>query len=154
MVSGFGFVLLFILGSIVLVTTVLGVAKLLKPNNPNVEKLETYESGEDTVGDAHISFNIRFYTIAIIFILFDVELVLLFPWATVFGNKILILETAGNWAWFTIIEMFIFILILALGLVYAWKQGFLEWVKPKNIDLKTSNTVPNEFYDKINSKYS
>lgn len=154
MISQFGYVLLFILGSITLVTVVLGIAKLLKPNKPNPEKLETYESGEDTIGDAHIPFNFRFYTVAIIFILFDVELVLLFPWATIFGNNLLILETSGQWAWFMIIEMFVFIFILALGLLYAWKQGYLEWAKPNTKPATASKTIPYELYKKVNSKYS
>ena len=111
MLSEFGYILLFIITAIVFTAVILFVAKLLRPNRPNVEKLTTYESGEEPDGNANVRFNIRFYVIALLFVLFDLELVFLFPWAIVFGNKQFIEDTNGLWGWFTLVEMSIFICI-------------------------------------------
>ena len=92
MLSDFGIILLAILLAAIAVLAVLGIAWMLRPNKPNEEKLTTYESGEDPIGNANVQFNIKFYIVALIFILFDVELVFLFPWATVFVNKQFITE--------------------------------------------------------------
>lgn len=126
----FGIVLLFLIGGAIFISVALGVAALIRPHRPNPEKLATYECGEEPAGGAWGKFNIRFYVIALIFILFDVEIVFLFPWATIFAQKDLIDAYQGSWAWFTLTEMFIFILILVFGLAYAWKKGLLEWEKP------------------------
>ncbi len=131
MLSDFGIMLLFILAAFAFIGGILLFGKLLRPDRPNEEKLTTYESGEEPVGNANIQFNPRFYVIALIFVLFDVELVLLFPWATVFGQATLIAETDGLWGWFTLTEAFIFVGVLALGLAYAWAKGYLDWEKPQ-----------------------
>lgn len=149
-VSAFGEILLFIVGGFVFVLGGLLTAWLIRPNRPNEEKLSTYESGEEPAGSAWGQFNIRFYVIAIIFILFDVEIVFLFPWATVFGQKELIDATNGLWGWFALSEMFLFIGILALGLAYVWAKGFLDWVKPEGIQSTFKGVVPKSLYDKIN----
>ena len=86
----FGKILLYIIGAILFVGIGLFTAFLIRPNRPNVEKNTNYECGEDPIGLAWGRFNPRFYIVALIFILFDVEIVFLFPWATVFGNKELI----------------------------------------------------------------
>ena len=130
MISEFSYLLLFIIASIVLLLILLAVAKLVRPNRPDAVKNDVYESGELTHGDAHVSFNLRFYIVAIIFILFDVELILLFPWATVFGDVEIVKELGTSWFWFAGIEMLIFVGILALGLLYVWKKGHLDWIKP------------------------
>ncbi|GAB3323818.1 NADH-quinone oxidoreductase subunit A [Larkinella ripae] len=154
MLSDFGIIFLFIITGLAFVGLILFVGGLLRPNRPNIEKLTTYESGEEPVGNANVQFNVRFYVVAIIFVLFDVELVFLFPWATVFGQKRLIEETYGLWGWLSLTEMFIFVALLALGLAYAWVKGFLDWVKPepKVPEIKTS--VPASLYEKVNQKYS
>jgi NADH-quinone oxidoreductase subunit A len=153
MLSDFGIILLFIITGLAFVGLVLFVGSLLRPNRPNIEKLTTYESGEEPVGNANVQFNVRFYVVAIIFVLFDVELVFLFPWATVFGQKSLIEETNGLWGWLTLTEMFVFVALLALGLAYVWAKGFLDWVKPapKIPEMKTA--VPASLYEKVNQKY-
>jgi NADH-quinone oxidoreductase subunit A len=140
LLTDFGFILLFILGAIIFVPTALFISSLLRPNNPNEEKLATYECGEESTNHASGQFNSRFYVIGLIFMLFEAELVFLFPWAVVFGKKEYIKSTSGLWGWFSFSEMLIFIVILALGLVYIWKKGFLDWVKPI-IFLKT-NALP------------
>jgi len=151
--SGFGEILLFIIGGISFVLITLVVARLIRPNRPNEEKLTTYESGEDPLGSAWGQFNPRFYVIALIFILFDVEIVFLFPWATVLGQPELIEQTNGTWGWFALAEMLIFVVILALGLAYAWAKGFLDWVKPQTNLAHYDSPVPSEMYRKVNEKY-
>ncbi len=144
--SEFSTILIFIIGALAFVIVGFAVARLIRPNKPNFEKLTTYESGEDTVGNAWGRFNIRFYVIAIIFLLFEVEIIYLFPWAVIFGDKELIEGTDWAWAWFAIAEMFIFIFLLALGLVYAWRKGFLDWVKPAAVSNTFESKIPSEAY--------
>ena len=154
MLSDFGYILLFIISGIIFVALMLFIAKLIRPNRPNLEKLSTYESGEEPDGNANVRFNMRFYVIALIFVLFDVELIFLFPWATVFGNQHLIELTDGMWGWFSIVEMFIFLGILVLGLAYAWVKGHLDWVRPEVTKSNYQSNVPAILYENINEKYS
>lgn len=144
--SEFATILIFIFGGLGFAVVGLYAAKLLRPNRPNDEKLTIYESGEDTVGSAWGQFNIKFYIVALIFLLFEVEILYLFPWAVIFGDKALIESTAGAWARFALAEMFIFIAILALGLVYAWRKGFLDWVKPLQKIREFESKIPAEAY--------
>ena len=153
-ISAFGVVFLFITGAIVFLMAGLLTGKLLRPNRPNAEKLSSYECGEDPVATAWGNFNVRFYVIALIFVLFDVEIVFLFPWTTVFADKTLLSVTQGSWGWFAFLEILVFVGILALGLAYAWAKGFLEWVKPEPVELKQSSPVPFTAYEEINKKYS
>ena len=154
MISQFGIMLLFILAAFAFIGGILLFGKLLRPDRPGEEKLTTYESGEEPVGNANIQFNPRFYVIALIFVLFDVELVFLFPWATVFGQATLIAETDGLWGWFTLAEAFIFVAVLALGLAYAWAKVYLDWEKPQPIIPKVDSPVPPELYQRVNERYS
>jgi NADH-quinone oxidoreductase subunit A len=149
----FGKILLFLIGGMLFLSVSFLVARLIRPNRPNEQKLETYESGEQPLGTAWSQFNMRFYIVALIFILFEVEIVFLFPWATVFANKELIRQTNGMWGWFALTEMIIFILILALGLAYAWVNGLLDWVKPAAKAEDIASVVPKELYNNINEKY-
>ena len=130
MLSDFSYILLFIISGIAFVTLILFIAKLIRPNRPNLEKLSTYESGEEPDGNANVRFNMRFYVIALIFVLFDVELIFLFPWATVFGNQHLIEITDGVWGWFSIVEMFVFFLLLKFlpaRIINTIQQGIVNW---------------------------
>ncbi len=95
-----------------------GLASLLRVDNPTDAKLSTYESGVDPTGDMWSQSNVRYYVFALLFVLFDVEAVFIFPWATR-------LEAYGV---FGLVEMAIFIFILALGLAYAWRKGVLRWI--------------------------
>lgn len=151
--SEFGEVLLFIVGGILFVILSFLVSRLIRPNRPNDQKLATYESGEEAISTAWTQFNIRFYIVALIFILFEVELVFLFPWATIFAREELMDQTNGLWGWFSLIEMIIFILVLALGLAYAWVNGLLDWVKPEQKPTDYKTIVPKELYEKLNNKY-
>lgn len=153
MISEFGYILLFVLGAILLVLLMLLIARQMRPEKPGPEKNEVYESGELPSGDARVSFNIRFYIIAIIFLLFEVELVLLFPWSTVFGDAAILAEQGTAWLWFAGVEMLIFIGVLALGLVYVWRKGHLDWIIPENKTEEFRSSVPPQLYEEINKKY-
>jgi len=145
-VSDFDTILIFIIGGLAFTTVGIYVAKMIRPSRPNYEKLTTYESGEDTIGSAWGRFNMKFYIVALIFLLFEVEILYLFPWSVIFGDEQLIAETNGLWAKFAIIEMFIFILVLALGLIYAWRKGFLDWVKPNTKVTDFKSKIPSSAY--------
>ena len=106
MYRDFGTIFIFILMGIVLVYLPLLIQKLVAPNNPNPDKLATYECGEESEGSAWVQFNIRFYVVALIFLIFDVEVVFLFPWAVVFNDLGLL----------AFVEMAIFLIILLIGL--------------------------------------
>ena len=103
---------------VLLVGVFLGIASILRPDKPNEQKLENYESGVDPSGGMWSQSNIRYYVFALLFVLFDVEAVFIFPWASR-------LEAYGL---FGLVEMAIFVFILLLGLVYAWRKGMLKWV--------------------------
>ena len=150
----FGEVLLFIIGGIIFVVMGVFTARLIRPHRPNPEKLTTYESGEEPVSSAWTQFNVRFYVVALIFLLFEVEIVFLFPWATVFAKIELISQTNGAWGWFSLIEMFLFIFILALGLAYAWANGFIDWVKPQPKPSSVNSPVPAGLYKSLNERYA
>ncbi|MEM9325667.1 MAG: NADH-quinone oxidoreductase subunit A [Bacteroidota bacterium] len=151
--SPYAIVLLFLFGGVGFILVTLLVGRILRPNRPNEEKMTTYESGEDTVGSAWGNFNVRFYIIALIFLLFELELVFLFPWAIVFGDKGLNEETNGLWGQFAVIETFVFVGLLAVGLAYAWRRGMLEWVKPQAKPSRYGTKVPRQLYDAVNKKY-
>ncbi len=121
MLSEFGQILTFIILAIVFVIAGLVTARLIAPKNPTKEKLTTYECGENPIGSPWIKFNIRFYVIALVFIIFDLEVVFLFPWAVVFQKM----------GMFAFIEMLVFLVILGLGFIYLWARGDLEWIRPK-----------------------
>jgi NADH-quinone oxidoreductase subunit A len=154
LISEFGKILIFIVGAILFIGIALGVSFLLRPKRPNPEKLAAYECGEESVGSARRFFNIRFYVVALIFLLFDVEIVFLFPWAVVFGDKNLHEATDSAWSWYALTEMFVFIFILALGLAYVWLKGYLDWVRPYPKVPEIKSVVPKHLYEQINQRYS
>ncbi len=151
--SPFAEVLLFILAAALFVFGGLITARLIRPHRPGEQKLESYESGEQPLGDAWGQVNIRFYLLGLIFLLFEVEIIFLFPWAVVFGDEELIRETGGAWGWLTFTEMFIFLGILFLGLLYAWSKGYLDWPMPGRKKSGFSSPVPRSMYEAINKKY-
>jgi NADH-quinone oxidoreductase subunit A len=151
--SEFGKILLFLIGGALFVLFALLVSRIIRPHRPNPEKLSTYESGEEPQGTALIQFNIRFYILALIFLLFEVEIIFLFPWATILAKEDLMLQTEGLWGFYTFIEMVMFIIILALGLAYAWVNGHLDWVKPEPKAAEFNSPVPKEIYEQFNDRY-
>ncbi|UCH60087.1 MAG: NADH-quinone oxidoreductase subunit A [Anaerolineales bacterium] len=93
------------------------IPRLIAPRKPNSLKSQTYECGIETVGDTWVQFRVQYYIFALVFLIFDVEMVFLFPWAVAFDQLPL----------FAVLEGVLFILILVAGLVYAWRKGALEW---------------------------
>ena len=104
--------------AVLMAFTMFGVARILRPQRPTPQKLIAYESGVDPVGSDWTQSQIRYYVFAVLFVLFDVEAVFIFPWAT----------RLDVYALFGLVEMAIFIFILVLGLFYAWRKGVLRWV--------------------------
>jgi len=105
------------LGVLLPVATVSFIGRFLRPNNPTPEKLTTYESGNNPIGGSWVRFNVKYYIFALLFVIFDVETLFLYPWAVAF-NKL---------GLFALVEMVIFIVLLVIGLVYAWRKKVLEW---------------------------
>ena len=110
-------ILLFILFGLGLGTLMLAVGRFVSPNRPDAEKLSPYECGFEAFEDARMKFDVRYYLVAILFILFDLEIAFLFPWAVV-------LQDIGI---FGFSAMMLFLLILVVGFIYEWKKGALEW---------------------------
>jgi len=106
------------LASFLIAGLLLGISALLRPNKPSTEKLMPYESGVDPVGEGWSQSQIRYYVYALLFVIFDVEAVFIFPWAT----------HLERYAGFGLVEMGVFVAILVLGLVYAWRKRVLRWV--------------------------
>ncbi len=102
---------------VVLFFLLVGIAALLRPDRKQAQKYIAYESGSDPIGDMWSQSQVRYYIFALLFVMFDVEAVFIFPWATQ-------LEYYGT---FGLVEMFVFIFVLVLGLVYAWRKGVLKW---------------------------
>lgn len=106
------------------------VGSLIRPSNPTELKLTPYECGEEPMGTAWSNFNVRFYVIALVFLIFDVEGALMFPVATVY-KKFVDIGQGGA----VLGSLLMFIVILSLGLVYCWKKGDLDWVKSYQADM-------------------
>jgi NADH-quinone oxidoreductase subunit A len=111
----------FLVVGVAFIGVALALSRLLQPRHPTAVKLSTYECGELPIGQSWIQFNNRFYVIALVFLIFDVEIAFLFPWAVVFKDLGL----------FAFVEALIFIGILLVGLAYVWRKGDLEWDKPQ-----------------------
>jgi len=120
----FGNVLVFTLLALFLAAFHLLLGSFLRPANPEARKLTTYECGEPPTGSAWINFNIRFYLIALVFVIFDVEVAFIYPVTVVFRDWVL-----KGQGLFALAEVLLFLGILAVGLVYVWAKRDLEWVK-------------------------
>ena len=94
------------------------IPRIIAPRKPNQLKNDTYECGIETVGESWVQFRVQYYVYALVFLVFDVELVFLFPWAAAFNQLPL----------FAVLEGVLFIMILVAGLLFAWRKGALEWV--------------------------
>ncbi len=110
-------VAIFIALGIFLPVAALTLGRLLRPHKPTPEKQTTYESGNEPVGTGQVRFNIRYYLFALMFVIFDVEAVFLYPWAVAYDQLGL----------FAVVEMLIFVTLLVIGLIYAWKKKVLKW---------------------------
>ena len=119
--------LIFLLVGVAMVAAPMVMLTPLRPRKPSVAKEVPYECGVDPIGDAHVCFDLRFYTDALIFVVFDVEAVLMFPWAKVFRS---LRDPSGHsMTGVALVEGLLFIGVLALGLAYVWVKGDIDWVK-------------------------
>ena len=110
-------IIIFLFIAIILSAGFIVLNFFLSPRNPDPEKLSAYECGFEAFGDSRMEFDVRFYLVAILFIIFDLEIAFLFPWAISLGN----IGALGFWS------MMIFLFILTIGFVYEWKKGALDW---------------------------
>jgi len=117
----FATILVFLVVGVGLAVFTLALSKLLRPFKPGAEKDTIYECGERPIGSPWIRFNMRFYVVALIFVVFDVETVLLYPWATVYKQLGVV----------SFVYLLIFLAALIEALAYVWKKGDLEWVRPR-----------------------
>ncbi len=148
-------ILVFLAVGVAFLLTNLALGKLIRPNRPSAAKGEIYECGEKPVGTAWIQFDLRFYVVALLFVIFDVEMAFFFPWAVVFGSanragdaslpeseRLAAVNTlapgttavpdAGtmhSFAQFAFAEFLVFFAILLVGFAYLWRRGDLEWVR-------------------------
>jgi NADH-quinone oxidoreductase subunit A len=152
-ISEFGKILIFLIVGILMVAVAFFASRLIAPKNPTPEKLTSYECGEEAIGSAWVPFNSRFYVIALVFLLFEVEMIFVLPWATVFGDH-QAAKVDNRWGWLSLAEMFIFLGILILGLIYVWAKGDLDWIKPKPIKPVVDTQVPASLYEKLNQQQS
>ena len=116
-------ILLFIVVGLAVGVVPVILGSVLGPNRPDSEKLSPYECGFEAFEDARMKFDVRYYLIAILFILLDLEVAFLVPWATIFKE---IVQTESI-KWFGFVEMLVFVAILVVGYVYAWAKGALDW---------------------------
>lgn len=141
MLTEFGKIFVFILIAVLFVVVALIAAKIIRPARPTHEKLLTYECGENPEGSPWVKFNIRFYVVALIFLIFDVEVVMLIPWAVIYQNYGIGGFIVGT----------IFLILLGLGMAYEWRKGDLEWDRPqpvppilKKLDSESNSVVQKE----------
>jgi NADH-quinone oxidoreductase subunit A len=147
MIEQFGYVAAFLLAGIAFLGLILTLASFIRPNRPNEEKLSTYESGEEPIGNANTRFNPRFYVIALLFVLFEIELIFLFPWAVVFNQKSL--REIPFWTTYAIWEMILFVGMLTIGLAFAWRRGYLNWEKPIQETSDIDSPIPKDAYQRF-----
>ena len=134
----FANILVFIVVALGFIVMNLAVSFLLRPKGEKSPgKLAIYECGEPTIGQAWIRFDIRFYTVALMFVVFDIEIALLFPWAVVFKEMV----QAGT-GWIAFLEAGTFLVVLMAGLVYVWAKGDLDWTGPTSPAPNTEASSP------------
>ena len=117
-------------GGMFVIANILVISRILAPRIHDERKLTTYECGEPAVGSAWVRFDMRFYSTALVFLIFEVEVAFLFPWAVVYNEFVRVgREVSLGAALFPFLEIAVFVGILGLGLVYVWVKGDLDWVK-------------------------
>ncbi len=166
------FLLIFLAAGLTLLAANLVLGRLIRPDRPSAEKAEVYECGEQPIGDAWIQFDLRFYVVALLFVIFDVELAFFFPWAVVFGSAVrtadesqpaeVRVESAANLqphgvapgaaapepaaakslAWIAFADILVFFGVLLVGFAYLWRRGDLEWVRSMAAQEPVGGTGP------------
>jgi len=127
--TGYSLLLLLLLFAAITPFLLMTISQIVQVKYPSALKSMVYESGMTPFGDSHVQFDVKFYMYALLFILFDIETIFLYPWAVAFGELVQTFEMKlpGGGGLFPIVEMFIFIGILLLGLIYAWRRDALRW---------------------------
>ena len=118
MLSNYTFIGIFVVVAIAFPIVALALAYFIRPKKPSAVKSTVYECGLDTIGETWVQFRVQYYIYALVFVVFDVETVFLYPWAVAYGKLGI----------FALVEMFIFLVILFVGLIYVWRKGALEWI--------------------------
>lgn len=126
-------IVLFVIGGLTLGLVGLGAGRLIRPKNPHPEKGEAYECGELPIGTAHVRFDLRFYIVALIYLVFAVEVVLFYPWAVAYGSAD---ETAAPFTVraIALVDMLVFFALIVVGFAYLWRFGYLDWVRSETQD--------------------
>ena len=137
-------VLYYIIGSIFFTVFSLFIFRFIRKKNPNPEKLSSYESGEEASGNMLGAFNIKYYVGAILFILFDIEIIFLVPILLIFKNTTNII-----FDWIIVGEIVLFLFVVSGGLLFVWKKGILEWYPPQKKTSDIDTKVPYNIYKKV-----
>ena len=141
-------ILTFVAVGTLFIVLALLASRLISPKNPNPEKNASYESGEQAIGTSWPAISTGYYVIAILFLLFEVEIVLLFPLAADFGDN-----PGDPSAKVVLVELVGFVAVLAAGLAYAWGHGHLDWMSPKPPDNDLQSPVPPSEYEEFNKRH-
>ncbi len=122
---------IFIVFGLAIPLAIMFIVKQLSPRSKSPVKFTTYESGSVPTGSANMMFNVEYYAYAILFVLFDVELLFLYPWVTVYMNDSVAASdfSTGFSTGFSILAILVFVIVVLLGLIYEWKKGVLQWVR-------------------------
>ncbi len=128
--------LIFVVVGFFMAFSVLVVGRFVRPKLPHPEKAAAYECGEPAIGSSWVQFDLRFYVVALVFVIFDVEIALFYPWAVVFGGGTLtdvppdqLAEALAAVRWSALWDMLFFFSVLVVGFLYLWRYGYLDWVR-------------------------
>jgi NADH-quinone oxidoreductase subunit A len=148
-ISGIYYILIFSGIGLGFIVVTLLISRLISPGRPNPEKNSVYESGEETSGQSWPALSNGYFIIALLFLLFEIEIIFLIPLAIAFGKSADSHSAVILWGAITG-----FVIILVVGLAYAWINGHLDWMKPAPVKPESSGVVPEERYKEFNKKFS
>ena len=151
--DAFSLVIVFALVALGFVSISLLMGRFLRrPHKPYAAQAAPYESGEEPISPAYSAVSVRFYALAIVFVLFEAELLFLFPWSVVFANPTYAGSEAFGWSGFW--RMMVFVALLLLGLAYAWRMGHLNWQRPQPAAINDESALPAQLYASKTGKTS
>jgi NADH-quinone oxidoreductase subunit A len=139
-------VTIFVLLGFAFVLANLTLGSFLRPSVPGPEKAAAYECGEPAMGTSWVRFDLRFYIIALLYLIFDVEVALFYPWAVAYGNAAAAARQAGitlfQYRQTALVDMLLFFGLLILGFAYLWRFGYLDWINPVKTAAKSTESFP------------